>query len=45
MPRWAEPRRHMVVILCVCVCVYQSEELRQNSNELDAEYCTIAGTH
>ena len=21
MPRWAEPRRHTVVVLCVCVCV------------------------
>ena len=21
MPRWAEPRRHTVVVMCVCVCV------------------------
>ena len=21
MPRWAEPQRHTVVVLCVCVCV------------------------
>ena len=21
MPQWAEPRRHTVVVLCVCVCM------------------------
>ena len=22
MPRWAEPRRHTVVVVCVCVCLW-----------------------
>ena len=44
MPRWAEPQRHTVVSLCVCMCVYQSKELGQNGKELDAENCNIAVT-
>ena len=24
IPWWVEPRRHTVVVLCVCVCVYVS---------------------
>ena len=49
MPRWAEPRRHTVVglcvcVVCMCVCVYQSKELWQNGKELDAENCNIAVT-
>ena len=52
MPWWAEPQRHTVVGLCVCmyvcmyvcVCVYQSKELRQNGKELDTENCNIAIT-